>query len=373
VTTDRGRGSPALGVYLWTRAAMSLLAVSTAVLLADRANPARSRWDSPRLHELGVVVDVWARWDSDWFLRIASEGYAWPSGTPAFFPLYPLLTGGLGRLLLGHTLLAGVVVSVGAGAVAFALLHRLGEGLVGGAAARRAVVLLAVFPTSLFLGAVYSEALFLALAVSVFLLAERGRIGWSAVATGLALLTRGQGVALLLPLALYAWRRGGARGLWVLAVPLGIGATFPTLLALWVGQPLAFVDAQGGVWGRHVSALGPLGGVLEAVRAASLLDRHTIGLAVVAVMLALALLAWRRLGAAYGLYALVALLLPLSFPSDRLGGVYSFPRLCLVAFPCFLAAGTIQAPRAVRVGIVAVLSALLAVNVVRWSLWYWVA
>ena len=36
---------------------------------------------------------------------------------------------------------------------------------------------LAVFPTSLFLGAVYGEGLFLALAAGTFALAERGRLG----------------------------------------------------------------------------------------------------------------------------------------------------------------------------------------------------
>jgi hypothetical protein len=373
VGLDRGRRSPALGVYLLTRAAMSLLAVSAAVVLADRANPARSRWDTERLHELGVVVDVWARWDSDWFLRIAAEGYSWPSGTPAFFPLYPLLTGGLGRFLLGHALLAGVVVSVVAGAIAFVMLHRLGTRLVGRDAAMRAVVLLAVFPTSFFLGAVYSEALFLALALSTFLLAERGRLGWAAVATGLALLTRSQGLALLPALGLFAWRHGGWRGMGVLVVPVSMFAAFPVLLGVWVGRPMAFLHAQDGVWERHASVLGPLGGIVDAARSTSAIDRHALELVTAGVMLSLAALAWRRLGAPYGVYALGVLLLPMSFPSDRLGGLYSFPRLCLVAFPCFLAAGTIGAPRAVRIGVVAVLSALLAVNVVRWSLWYWVA
>ncbi len=370
---DLGRRSPALLVYLASRAAIALVAATTAVVFADRLNPERGRWDSERLHELGTVVDVWARWDSDWFLRIAQDGYAWPSSTPAFFPLYPSLTGALGRVLLGHELLAGVVVSLLAGAAAALLLFRLGEIVVGREVAARAVVLLSVFPTSLFLGAVYSEALFLVLAVGVFLLAERGRLGWAAVLAGLALLTRAQGVALIPALAVYAWHRPRRRDLAVVAIPPVMFAAYPLLLAAWVDNPLAFVDAQAAVWGRSPSPFGPLGGIVAAVGEATVVDANLVALAFAAVMVPLGVLAWRRLGPAFGVYALGVLALPMSFPSERLGGLYSFPRLCLVAFPCFLAAGTIAVPRRVRIGVAAVLAALLTVNVVRWTLWYWVA
>jgi hypothetical protein len=373
VIPDRGSRSSALRIYLWSRGAIALVAAATVVLLSERANPARARWDTARLHELGVAADVWARWDSDWFLRIAQDGYSWPSGTPAFFPLYPLLTGGLGWLLAGHELLAGIALSLVAGGVAFALLHRLGMIVVGSAAASRAVVLLAVFPTSLFLGAVYSEALFLALAVGVFLLAERGRLGWACLVAGVALLTRVQGLALLPALAVFAWRRPQRRDLALVLTPLAVFATYPLLLAAWIGHPFAFLDAQRTTWERAPSALGPLGGIVEAARGASFVDADLVALAFVIVMVPLAALAWRRLGTPYGVYALLVMALPMSFPSERLGGLYSFPRLCLVAFPCFLAAGTLSLPRAARVAVVAVLATALTVNVVRWSLWYWVA
>ena len=116
-------GTPALRLFLWSRAAIWLLALATVVVFEGALNARRGEWDSARLHELGVVVDVWARWDSDWYLRIAENGYSWPSSTPAFFPLYPLLVACLGRLLLGHYVLAGVVVSL-AGANAHGVIKR---------------------------------------------------------------------------------------------------------------------------------------------------------------------------------------------------------------------------------------------------------
>ena len=356
-------------MFLWSRAAIWALAVGAAVLFDDRLNPARGAWDTARLHDVGTLVDVLARWDSNWFLRIAEDGYSWPSATPAFFPLYPLLTGALGRVLAGHFVLAGAVVSLTAAAAAFVLLHRLTVARLGAASADRAVLFLAVAPMSLFLGVVYSESLFLALAIGCFLAAERGRLGWAAGLAGLALLTRPQGVALLPALAVLAWRERGG-GWRSLAAPAAAGAMFlayPLALWLWVGRPLAFLDAEY-QWERHLSPLGPLGGIARAAG-----DGDVVELAFAVVMTALAVVAWRRIGAAYGLYALGVIALGASLPSDRLGGLYSFPRLSLVAFPCFMALGAVVTGRRLTVAVAVASSAVLGVYVLRWALWYWVS
>ncbi len=359
---------PALRIFLWSRFALLALAAGTVLVFEDELNPARGRWDSPRLHELGAAIDVWARWDSDWYLRIAESGYDWPSSTPAFFPLYPLLVGGLGRLLDDRFLLAGLVISLLACAVAFVLLHRLVRRRLGAADAQRAVLYLALFPTTLFLGAVYAESLFLALALATFVFAEKRRMGWAAVAAGLALLTRAQGVALLPALAVFAWRSDRRRrDLMLLLVPVAMFLAFPLALELSVGHGLAFLDAQR-VWERSLAPLGPLGGLVQAIG-----EGDVLGPLLAVAMLGLAVLAWRRLGAPYGLYALGVLALPMALPSERLGGLYSFPRLALAAFPCLAALAILGRNRRVHITVVAVLGAALAVNVVRWALWYWVA
>lgn len=359
---------PALRILLLSRLALAVIAAGTVLLFEDELNPRRFRWDTPRLHELGVAVDVWARWDSDWYLLIAESGYDWPSVTPAFFPLYPLLVGAVGRLFAGHFLLAGLVLSLVLAAVAFALLHRLVERRLGRPVATRATLYLALFPTSLFLGAVYSEALFLALAAGTFVLAERGRLGWASLLAGLALLARAQGIALLPALAIFAWRsRERRRNLALLAIPVAMFLAFPLSLELSVGHGLAFLDAQT-LWERSLAPLGPLGGLVQAIG-----EGDVVGPLLALAMLALAVHAWRLLGAPYGAYALAALAIPMALPSERLGGLYSFPRFALVAFPCLAALAALGRDRRVHLVVVAVLSAGLAVNVVRWALWYWVA
>lgn len=368
VPDDTRSVAPALRLFLWSRAAIWLLALVAVVGFDGALNTRRGEWDSARLHDLGVAIDVWARWDSGWFLRIAEDGYSWPSSTPAFFPLYPFLVGGLGRLIMGHNVLAGVVLSLAAGAGAFALLYRLALVRLDEDAARRTVLFLAVAPTSLFFGAVYSESLFLLLVVAAFLAAERGRFGQAGAAAGLALLTRSAGVALLPALVVLAWRAPDRRkALAGVAVAPVLFAVYPLLLAAWIGHPLAFLEAQKVVWERRLSPAGPLGGVVAAVEERELLD---LGVAVALIILGI--VAWRRIGVAYGLYTLTSVAIPLTFVSDKVP-LWSMQRFAVVVFPAFMALATIARSRRAVIVTMTILGAWLCVYVVRWALWYWVA
>jgi hypothetical protein len=371
---------PALTIFVWSRLALWALALFALHAFVPGRNPNADRWDTPRLHELGSWIDVWARWDSDWYLRIAEDGYdGSPSSTPAFFPLYPGLVGLLGRVLAGHFVLAGVLVSLAAAAAAFVLLHRLALDRLGADGARRAVLYLALFPTALFLGAVYSESLYLALALGSFVLAERGRFLPAGAIAGLAILTRPVGLALLPALALLAWHRDDRRNaLLGVAVAVPVAALYPLLLALWIEEPLAPLRAQEGIWDRTLSAAGPLGGVWHGIVAvgdaepARVLALNAQQLAFAVVFLALAVVAWRRFGAPYGVFALGSLAIPLSFPSDE-QPLLSLSRFGLVVFPLVLALAALGARPRVHEAVVALSSLLLGVAVVQWALWQWVA
>ena len=155
-----------LEAFFWTRAliwAGTLLAYL--VFEAQYAQPLHTGGGAEDVvqHDVGWGIDVWGRWDSGWFLGIAEHGYSDPAKSTAFFPAYPLLVRGLGWFLLGHHLLAGVIVSLAASAVAFVLLWKLTLALTAEQSANRTVLYLALFPTTLFLFAVYSESLYLAL------------------------------------------------------------------------------------------------------------------------------------------------------------------------------------------------------------------
>jgi Mannosyltransferase (PIG-V) len=377
-----GTRNPAPEIFLWSRAAIWIAALLALFWFEPNRHPQASRWDTPRLHELGSFFDVWARWDSDFFLRIAEDGY--DRASAAFFPLYPAVVGVLGRVLLGHYVLAGVMVSLAAALAAFVLLYRLAEPRLGADGARRAVLYLALFPASLFLQAVYSESLFLTLVLAAFLLAERRRFGGAGVAAGLALLTRPAGLALLPPLALLAWRspeRG--RALASLGIAPALFGAFPLVLWAQVGDPWAFLDAQER-WHRHLSPAGPLGGIWEGIRVVFEGDTpsgatpihaaavNAQGLVALAVFAALTVVVWRRFGAPYGLFAALSLALPLSVPSDR-WPLLSLPRFGLVVFPFFLALAALGGRPHVHAAILGCSALLLGVAVTQWALWQWVA
>jgi hypothetical protein len=369
----------ALDIYLWSRAAIWIAAVFAFYWFEPNRHPRASTWDSPLIHDLGSFTDIWARWDSVFFVRIAEHGY--DSTSAAFYPLYPALVGTLGRIFGGHYVLAGVVISLAATLGAFLLLHRLAEERLGLDGADRTVLYLAVFPMSLFLQAVYSEALYLLLVLAAFVTAERGRFKLAGVLTGLAILTRFTGIALLPALALLAWRqRDRLRALAGLALALPVAALYPLFLWQQDRGPWAFWHAQD-QWHRHISWGGPFGGIWEALThwtPSQAGPQHAIavnaeGLVALVLFLVLTIVAWRRFGAVYGLFAAASLAIPLSYPSSR-WPLLSLPRFGLVIFPLFLALAAVTAGRPrLHVAVVACSALFLGVAVVQWALWQWVA
>jgi hypothetical protein len=439
---------------LWiSRAAVWVAGVGT--VLAFGFGPARTAFDPPGVTRgfgwLGdLLVAPAARWDSAWYLVIAHYGYrpelgAFTSSRTAFFPLYPL---GLRAIawLGAPPVAAGVALSLAALAAALYGIHRLTTleltASAGArpdrvaAAARLAVMLTALAPMAFFFSAVYSESLYLALSVGLFLSARRGRWMWVGVLGALAGATRSTGLVLALPalmIYLYGPREDRARdfyedrlrrsgraaaggdraravrliagrlapryalrrdALWLLLMPAGVVA-YGAFLGLSGGDPLAPLHAQD-VWGRHFA--GPYVGAWDGLKAAfdgarqllsfqrrhvyfaaaggsPLVDAgHNLMLAGFLLAAALAVVGvLRRLPLAYGAYVVAALALPLSDPV-RAQPLMSLPRFLVVLFPLgiWLAAWLAERPRAQTPALVAS-GALMALFVAQFATWHWVA
>ncbi|MHB8241575.1 MAG: mannosyltransferase family protein [Solirubrobacteraceae bacterium] len=365
-----------------------------------------------------------ARWDAAWYLVIAHYGYrpdlgALTASRTAFFPMYPLGVRAI-SWLGAPPVLAGVVLSLSALALALYGIHRLASLELASASvadgARLAVLLTAVAPMAFYFSADYSESLYLALSVGLFLCARNGRWTWVGALGALAAATRSTGVVLLVPAAMiYAYgpredrpadflRAGRARllpryrlrrdALWLLLVPVGIVA-YCAFLGFSGGDVLAPLHAQG-AWGRHFA--GPYLGVwdgakaaFEGVRQLLSFQRHHVyfpsagGSPFVSAghnlmlfaFLALGLPAivgvFRRLPLAYGIYALGALAVPLSYPVSS-QPLMSLPRFLVVLFPLsiWLAGWLVEHPRLQRPALV--LSSLaMMFFAAQFATWHWVA
>lgn len=370
-------------VFLGLRVGLSVVALAGVGLLPAIDNSVGPPgWPAsevtPGWHNL---VTAWERFDALWFLRIATAGYVDGDGSAVFFPLFPLLIRGLS--VGGHPLAAAFLVSHAAAFGSMVVLYFLTAGEFDERTARRTVLYLALFPTSFFLLAPYSESLFLLL-VLVSLWAARRRWWWAAGLAGAAAsATRNLGVLLVIPLAVEAvhqWReRRNRRALLVGLLWSAVAAAGAlAYLAYWqasAGDFLAPIHQQEN-WQREGSLpLATLArGTVEAFRWVGqypggyhLLD----WLIAVPAVLAAAWVAF-RIRPVFGAYTVISVAAPLSYvfvPRPFM----SLPRFLLVVFPILWPWAVFGLRRrGIHEVVVAVSAGLLTLLTVLFVNWYYV-
>lgn len=401
----RGRSTPrdTLRYFLLSRLLVWGVGCLAVVALGrDAANVAAfdPRGLSTSLGAVGNVLAAPAvRWDATWYLQIAAHGYHSVQDA-GFFPLYPLLIG-VGSVLTGSQVLAGVLISLVALFIGLETIRRLTELELGPATARATVLLIAFAPLAVFQSAVYTEALFLALSAGTFYAARGGRWWAAGVLGGLAAASRVGGALLLAPvllLFLYGprvdadprpvrawWRpryRLTAHILWAALIPAGAAAF--SLYLSWHGLGLAgSLRAQQHFWAHRL--VFPLRGAwngataawhqlrLELGGAAPRMDQSDAILQFVALVAAVVALVgvFRRLPKAYGVYAAVGILQVLSVPTagDPLKG---FDRYASMCFPLFMWAAAWGTERGIARRLAIASAIPLALVSIQFATWHWV-
>jgi hypothetical protein len=299
----------------------------------------------------------WAQWDSGWYHRIVVEGYSYAVGqqsTVAFFPAYPLVVRAA-RVVVDDAYVAGIVVTLLAGAGVAALMATWLRARLSPPAAWAALLAFLLFPYAFYLyGVVYADALFIAALLGAFLLLESDRPVLAGLAGAVATASRPVGVVVVAGLVVLELERRGALRPFDLRRlrPADAGVLLSLLglagwcLYLWsrFDDPFAFAGAQA-AWDQGA---GPETWLkfqffrdvadLRSPRAWVLYMAHPVLTVAAACLLPRV---YRRFGAGYAVYA--ALLIGLSALSTK--NFFGMARYLLAAFPCFAVVGEALAER----------------------------
>jgi Gpi18-like mannosyltransferase len=322
-----------IAVFLISRIALAVIAVIAETIIPG---PVGAKF----YHAVpdNIWLDVWARWDSAFYLEIANQGYALTLREPssaAFFPLYPILIN-LVKMIVNNTVLAGLIVSHLCFLAALITIHRLTElEFRDTPTANRTILYVAIFPTSLFFGAIYTESLFLLLSSLMFLFARKRLWAWAGIVGLLAASTRIVGITLLLPVLLEWWRSREPRrdwfGLfWIAMIPIGLISQM-VFLERAFGDPITFWTTQESFNRIGINPINALARDLEPMFKGGVFPWNVVvDLSAFALAMTTAIVAFKPLGSSYTTYTLLGVLIPLS------GGTGSLARYVVVLFPVFM-------------------------------------
>lgn len=363
-TTLEGSAVNALPRWLWRDALLpmaasrlALFAVAVIALHAIAPPAWLDAWeigpdDRPRklapgdpLYRGNFIANIYSRWDGGWYGGIIREGYSYSPDAQSnvgFFPLYPMLVRYIHQATLrpdtaGARFRTAAAVSLLCSLLAAGYLVALFRMDADEDTAARAGLYLSVYPATVYMGAVYTEGLFLWVIVAAFYHARRGQWAAAALFACAAGATRIPGVLLAAPLLWeymkargFQWRRIRPDILWFGLMPLGF-LGYAGFLWWQFGSPTIFATQHE----HHDRFVGPLWNAF--VRFFEW-ERKVIGAepswmdfwwACFAVGMVAA--AWRWLRFSYALHATLMVAVPLSS-----GSVAAMSRYLIPAFPMFL-------------------------------------
>jgi hypothetical protein len=274
-------------------------------------------------------------------------------------------------------LLSGILVSNLAFIVALILLFQITEYELDYLSARRSVIYLAIFPTSFFLVAAYTESLFLALAIGVIGASRKGRFWIAGLVALLAALTRLNGWILAVPLAYEYWRQKkiGDSHLRVesTAIVLPILGFVAFVLWRWTAGMLSLSEVYKRFWLQQVGIPGTdLIIALQRIISGEAAFTLYFDLFCILFLFISTLLAFRRLAPTFGIYS-VTLLLFILLPTSTAKPLFSASRYALAFFPTFMVLGQAGTNPWLNRIIVYVSAGLLLYFSGQFFMWGWVA
>lgn len=368
-------------VLVW-RIALLLVAKGAASILAYLPSFPYSSELLASTH-LPAWVYSWANFDGVHYLTIAQRGYHAASSIQAFFPVFPFILS-----VLGHPLPLGLIMNGLFVILALFLFFQLMHLDKNTTVSWWAILCLLAFPTSFFLGGLYSEPLFLCLVFGSFLAARKQHWWLAAALAGIASGTRIVGIALWPALCLELWLQSGKpsfsqfmtqkrKNLLIIFLAVSGLVAYMWYLYREFSDPLLFLHVQEDfgsgrqdsfilfpqvIW-RYVRILWtarPIDWKYFSYAQDLFLSLGVLGI----------LLRWyKKIRPSYLLFSLIVFFVP-----TLTGTLSSMPRYVLACFPIFFLLGEwLSKKHALHLLLLTVSLILLIINTMLFIQGYWVA
>jgi len=350
----------------------------------------------------------WANFDGVHYLTIAKKGYLGTGLIQAFFPVYPFL---IKMVDASHNiLLTGFLISNFFSIVFMVLFYFLLKEFFSHQKSLIIIVIFMFFPTSFFLGAFYTESLFLSLVAGAFLAAHKKKWWLAGILAAVASATRIVGIVLVPALLIeffypYSFSLQKLQGelrskrkypgvktinfkekiwslrkfinlSWIAVGSLGL-LFYMFYLNKTFGDPIYFFHVQSEFGGIRQETLIPYPQVvwrsLKVLWTARPFDFRylTYIQEFLAGTLGLVLILWgftKKIKLSYLMFALGIFFLP-----PLTGTFSSMPRYILVCFPIFIVLADLLKNKKALYTFLGISGVLLVINLILFIQGYWVA
>lgn len=227
--------------------------------------------DKTHLNFIEFTQISWSRWDAAHYIYLATHWYT-NMGDAAnfivFFPLYPFILKGF-LFFIKDAAFVGIAVSIILYLAGSYYFYKLVVLDYPEKIARWATIALAIFPTSYFFNAPYTEALFLLIFSLTMYTARKENWILAGIFAGLGVITRPSGI-ILLPAILVEWFFGKNKKwkfLPALITPTILsGLSYLYLNKIIYGNPFEFKNILASHWQKHL--VSPISSIIDSWRIA---------------------------------------------------------------------------------------------------------
>jgi hypothetical protein len=279
---------------------------------------------------------IWQRFDANWYVSIAENGYGSITGDIHFPPFYPLLMR-LFKPVFQNAFLGGVVISHLATLYALKLLYDVFLQWGERPAARRALLYFVIYPTFFFCFSAYTEPVFLvATLLSLQAMSSRSW-GWAGLWIFCAILVRLQGVALLAPMLIFMWRdppflRKPAH--WAGLIVAGTAGLFYLYLRSLLSRESTLPFVESDLHARLASPWESFRYAFQTIFQGSASFVDILNLAVAILFIVLVIWGWKKIPLEYNIYTLCSMLIIVTRVVET-QPLVSLSRYSLTFFPVF--------------------------------------